>query len=496
MARTYDYKDLDAMRKDTVTTVAYLLGVGDRYLYGSEDKESNFDAQILESLKQNDKATAIRYLSIVRCEILSKYGKIRDTKFNGPATESENFASCFDRGMLEFLSAHKMEVVYVKVKGSESIYGNVAYINQYLADSIDGIRDLFPDWIKFEYIKGLFLMPGGEAGVNGSNVSTVAKRDAVFASINAEHTRFMENRTAYPYKTYLDWPKVLSGYDNNIILNDQKFLKLLYAANGDIFKASEYVVDARQEYKQSFYSFVNSAKKVSIFVDCENVDPYAFVSMLMNMDKENLSKIEEIVLYDDVNTSEGWKYIEDYVDIDVKFTYNLMERVLDNKSLVDTAMATGACKAYYKDDVDSIVLASSDSDFWGLITQVPLAKYYILNERAKTSPAITDKFKDYGINYTFMDDFAKDKVQDFKEKVLVGALRKQINRFNETHEWEFEDVGEMVDSLFYRAYIKGPKEQIDHEKKTFFNKYLKKGFVIRCEEDEEGKILFKLDLNR
>lgn len=41
-------------------------------------------------------------------------------------------------------------------------------------------------------------------------------------------------------------------------------------------KASRYVVDAKADTKEGVYEFLDDAVNVAVFVDCENVDPYAF----------------------------------------------------------------------------------------------------------------------------------------------------------------------------------------------------------------------------
>ena len=45
-----------------------------------------------------------------------------------------------------------------------------------LLNNIDKIKNLIPDWIKFEYIKALFLMPGGYAGHGGSAIKSNYKK--------------------------------------------------------------------------------------------------------------------------------------------------------------------------------------------------------------------------------------------------------------------------------------------------------------------------------
>ena len=172
---------------------------------------------------------------------------------------------------------------------------------------------------------------------------------------------------------YIYWPYDFRENDGNILYNDLKFLKMLYGANNDHFTAEKYVIDAKIASKEDIYKFVNEAMNIVVYVDCENVDPYAFAAALRNLDEENLSKISVINLYDDVNASSAWDYISEIIDIPVEH-YDV-DRVLENKSLVDLAMALDISKEYYENDIDSAILVSSDSDFWAVIEKLDKIKF-------------------------------------------------------------------------------------------------------------------------
>lgn len=281
--------------------------------------------------------------------------------------------------------------------------------------------------------------------------------------------------------------------DGNILYNDLKFLKLLYAANGDSFQAGRYVIDAKETTKENVYYFLNEAENVTIFVDCENVDPYSFASTILNLNNDELSKIKKIVLYDDVNTSTAWDYISDIINIPVE--KKDIERILDNKSLVDITMTAGVCEEYYKYNVESIILASSDSDFWALIKQLPNARFLVLNEFRKTSNAIIDQLDKHQIQHCFMSDFAQDKVQQFKSDVLYLGLMKRIKMFNQTGNFGTLDIDNLLRELFYEADIYGAESQLNREKEAFFRKYLKNGLLIKPAM-ADGKYTFQIELHR
>lgn len=470
-------------RKTIVTTIAFLIGVPQEKV----TIENRFDITEFEKLKTDDNATIIRNLCKLRTQFFRNYKNIDDAK-KFQMRPLESMSEYLDIDAIKYLRNKNIEVNISNAK-SPTVY--IAYINQYIVDNIEKIKPLIPDWIKFEYIKSLFLMPGGYAGHNGVNIKSDYKK--IFNVILEIGKTYAAQRSDYPFQMYIHWPKMFRETDGNILYNDLKFLKLLYAANGDSFQAGRYVIDAKETTKENVYYFLNEAENVAIFVDCENVDPYAFASTILNLNNDELSKIKKIVLYDDVNTSTAWDYISDIINIPVE--KKDIERILDNKSLVDITMTAGVCEEYYKYNVESIILASSDSDFWALIKQLPNARFLVLNELRKTSNAIIDQLDKHQIQHCFMSDFAQDKVQQFKSDVLYLGLMKRIKMFNQTGNFGTLDIDNLLRELFYEADIDGAESQLNREKEAFFRKYLKNGLLIKPVM-ADGKYTFQIELHR
>lgn len=470
-------------RKNIITVIAYLIGVPDDKFLG----EDRFDAEEYTNLTTNDNAKTIRTLCILRTQFLRNYKSIDDArKFSMRPLESLN--EYLDVEGIKYLRRKGFEV---NVPNAKTPTVNIAYLNQYILDSIDKIKPLIPDWIKFQYIKSLFLMPGGYSGHNGKNIKSNYKK--IFDNIFEVGKVYGMQRSAYPYQMYVSWPRPFKEGDGNILYNDLKFLRMLYAAYGDKFQAGGYVVDARTEEKEEIYEFLEDAVNVAIFVDCENVDPYAFGATILNLDETLLGKIKKIVLYDDVNTSTAWDYITNIMPIPVE--KKDIERVLDNKSLVDITMTAGVCEEYYRNNMESIILASSDSDFWGLVKQLPYARFLVLNEFRKTSSAIIEKMDSNNISHCYMSDFAQDKIQKFKSDVLYRGLMGRIEHFNNTGEFGTLIVNEILQQIFYDANIVGAESQVTKEKETFYNKYLKSGLLLKP-VNENGVLKFKIELYR
>lgn len=471
-------------RKNIVTKVAYLIGVADKSL----ENESKFVFEDVEILRNDENATIIRHLCILRSQFFRNYCKISEERYNN-YKQIEELNDYLSIDSIKYLCLRGLEVARVSDKPNPAV--NVAYINQYLQDNIDKIKDIFPDWVKFKYIRALFLMPKGYAGKNGDFL----KRDyyRVVGRIKEVSEKYAKHNRVYPYQMYLTWPSELDGSDKNILYHDLKFLEKLYEANYDEFTSKQYVVDAKLGAKQDIYKFVNDAMNIEVYVDCENVDPYAFAATLKNLDNNNLAKIMVINLYDDAHTSTAWDYISEIIDIPVE--HFEVERVLENKSLVDIAMALDIQKKYYESDVDSAILVSSDSDFWAVIEKLDKVNFYVLNEYKKTSQVIIDTLDSHGVPHCYIGNFAQDVVQGFKSEVLYLGLESRIREFNETGTFMPLDVDELIDELFKEAYINGEETQIKKEKESFFNKYFKNGFWIKPVL-ENGERKLKIELKR
>ena len=470
-------------RKNIITIVAYLIGVSDEKFTGDD----RFDIDEYKKLQTDENALLIRKLCILRTQFLRNYKSILDAR-KYDMRPLETLSEYLDIDAIKYLRRKELEV---NVPNAQTPTVNIAYINQYILDNIDKIKPLIPDWVKYQYIKALFLMPGCYAGHNGSNIKNNYKK--IFNAIFEIGKTYGMQRSAYPYQMYISWPYKFRETDGNILYNDLKFLKMLYGANGDKFQASRYVVDAKEDTKEGVYEFLDEAVNVAVFVDCENVDPYAFGATILNLDEGTLSKIKKIVLYDDVNTSTAWDYIVDIMAIPI--VKKDIERLLDNKSLVDITMTAGVCEEYYRNDMESIILASSDSDFWGLIKQLPNARFLVLNEYHKTSGAIIEQLDKYNIRHCYMSDFAQDIIQKFKMDVLYLGLLEKIRQFNETGDFHQLNVAELLQEIFYDANIVGAESQIKKEKEAFYNKYLKNGLLIKPIE-VEGDLKLQIEISK
>lgn len=479
-----DYSSFDNYSKKRVTLVGYLIGLKEEII-----QSAPFNQECLNKIKTKKEIAIIRALSSLRLSFLLNYDKIyKEKQMKGPFARFEDMGQYIDLDALSYLRSQQIDPLQSGIAlGDFTRY--LANINQLIEEHIEDIHPYIPEWIKWEYIKNLFIMPGCAAGKNGCNYNNKQKGLQINAKIHEIRKDFYNNYNFYPYKTYLNWNKKYRSEEyGNILFNDCKFLKILYSSYGDTFKGEEYVIDATNAVKNGVYEFLENATNVAIFVDCENVDPYHFAATLKNLDEDKIAKIKKIVLYDDVNTTNAWDILQDMLKLNV--VHEEVERVKNDKSLVDHAMSIGVTKSVYEEKIDSIVIASSDSDFWSLIKYLPQVRFLVMNEERITSETVLEKLDDNAIPHCFMDKFARDVIQPYKNIVLKKNLQAILDRFNSAGMLEFLSADEMLEQIFYRSGISGHFRQVEKEKEDFFNKYLKKMKLIIVEK--EGTKVYQL----
>lgn len=285
---------------------------------------------------------------------------------------------------------------------------------------------------------------------------------------------YYSNRGAYPYQMYINWRPESEG---NILYTDKKFATLLYRWHNDVFEELSKVSDATSYVKINIYDFIDESEKTVVVVDCENSDPYKLCATLKNLDYQYTSKIARIILFDDVHTASAWGILESFTRIPVERI--LIERIKDNKSLVDIKLTARACQEHYQNQVDSFIIVSSDSDYWGLISSLPGARFLEMVEREKCGPDMKKALVDSGIFYCYIDDFYSANSDDIKK----SALFKEIYRYLQG------TVQLNVNVMFEEALRVTRLTMSPAEKRQFFDKHIK-GMELVI--DEEGNVSFEL----
>ena len=442
--KTEDYQQ-DQTR--LCTMMAFLIGVDWQKcsFYYEQDKG------LYEEMNANKSCVIIRALCRIRTNLILNFSE----------TESEiRYNLCNidrqDRFREDVKVLNKNDVDIIKVNYHVNQY--LADINKLVAQRINDVKGIFPDWVRWDYIRPLFLMPKGQ---NEKEISARSKE-------------YLANKNCYPYQMYINWIPVEEG---NILINDRKFVKVLYSQHGDVFTDMSKVKDASETVKKNIYEFIDDNETIQLVVDCENSDPFKLASVLKQLDKDSIQKIQKTVLYDDVHTTNAWRYLKAVTGIPVE--HNVVERIKYDKSLVDIKIAMGISKAYYKDDVTAFILLSSDSDFWGVISSLPDAEFLVMVEEGKCGPDIQSTLENDGTYYCFMDDFCTGNIKSFKNAMFVSALKEEVEGMISL------DTKELCDSI-----VRNLRMDISStEKSNYYNKYIRR---LRLEIDDDGIMRIKV----
>ena len=333
---------------------------------------------------------------------------------------------------------------------------HIIEINRIISDRINNCKGLFPLWLNWQYIRECFVMPNG----------------LTIEGVKAASELYYRDKSFYPYQVYMNWIPEDNG---NIFFNDKKFAKLLYMWHGDYFNDWDKVSDAGSYVKGNIYDHIEASSKVVLVVDCENSDPYKLIATLRNLKREYTCKISSIILFDDVNTVNAWTILEKFTAIPVEHV--LVERVKRNKSLVDIMLTARACREHYQNDVDSFIIVSSDSDYWGLITSLSEARFLVMIERDKCSPDMKNALIDSGIFYCYIDDFYTGNAEEIRHIALLKEMSDYLER----------SVTLNMKTMLDEAVKATRLEMTSLERNQFYDKYIQS---MKLTIDENGNVGF------
>ena len=277
-------------------------------------------------------------------------------------------------------------------------------------------------------------------------------------NIKFELNKYIRSSGYYPYQVYLSWSPLDKG---NLFYNDKKFIDLLYAHNNDCFNDYKKVIDKSCTIKKSIYKYLEENEDTVIVVDCENSDPYKLYGTLKSLNSVEITKIKKILLIDDIHTSTTWQILEKFFSIPVE--HMLIERVKENKSLVDPKVIAETCKEHYLNKINSFILCSSDSDYWALIKTLSTANFLIMIEKGKCSPSTQTALENAGIIYCSMDDFTDGNINDIKILTLISQMKEYIKTHMNLN------VNDMMDHTFTQTRV----EMSESEKRQFKDNYIK-----------------------
>ncbi len=405
--------------KNIAVTVAFLLGVQEQYIHTIEENTESCN-ELLNNIKSNYHALIIRSLNNIRSNLMLNFKKTSRTI----RVSSNNYTPIYKMDVYkdDFALLKKYDVSIFTARDDLNEY--LENINKEIKNHIDDIRNLFPEWIEFKYIKSMFIMQN---------------------DIVKESKKYQGNQNFYPYKRYFNWNYPYSA--GNILITDIKLLEIVYEDNGSHFYESNKVTDVSDNVKYNINEFIKRGNKIQIHVDGENCDPYRLAAMFDSLQDFEIRKIEKIVVYYDESYSDrAWTMLKHFT-FGVEVEIISINRIKTTKSLVDHKLIAGISKAVYKDDIDSIILASSDSDFWSVIEDVP-TKYLILAESDKFGHDFKKLLRIHDIFYCYLDKFKAPKNDEFFDKVFKHELEKIIK---ET--FKLGNAKEMLKEAIFQSHV-------------------------------------------
>lgn len=435
--------------KEIVTIVGYMIGVK-KYVLVQYFDECCHD--LLQELYSNKNATVIRYLCKLRTILMQKFKKTDDEmrfKLN-----NLNKLDWYDQDNIKQLEKWGFEIVQPNYRAEKYILD----FNKLIAENIDNCSHLFPDWVNWNYIKDLFV------------ISQYTKKGVLIDEFN----RYMEKMDYYPFQMYIHWTPDDYG---NLLYTDGKFLGIIYKQHNDAFTDFTKYKDAHSETKNNIYNFIDRSYKIAVAVDCENSDVYKLYSVLKNLNQDELSKIEKIVLYDDYHTTDGWQWLEKFTKIPIEHIE--VKRVTDRKSLVDIKMTAGVCTDYYENGITSFILVSSDSDYWGLISTLKNAEFLVMYEYSKCGQAIKKALSENDIYYCSIDDFCSGNIEELKKAVLFGCLEKYLPDIPHIN------GKELVKKIYGEARVTASEKEMEN----FYNRYIK---TLKLKVDNDGNFTVEI----
>lgn len=436
---------------DIISKVAFLIGVP-KHIFENEHEPPKLD--IYERLHKDKNARIIRNLCIIRTAIERGFKHISEKM----KYQYKTILSVPEHIPQESIDQLTFDGVNFYKSSNTKLNQHIIELNRIISDRINNCKNIFPVWLNWDYIRDLFIMPNG--------LTEIGTKDAIGP--------FFEYMDCYPYRIYINWIPQPNG---NILYNDKKFVTLLYQWHNDYFTDYSKVSDAGSFVKSNIYDFIEDAEKVVMAVDCENSDPYRLCATLKGLDADITAKIQKIMLFDDVNTVDAWRILESHTKIPVE--HIMTERVKQTKSLVDIELTAMTCREHYRNMVDSFIIVSSDSDYWGLISTLPEAKFLVMIEREKCGPDMKAALANSGIFYCYIDDFYTGDGEDLKRNALFNELYRVLD----------EALNLNVKDMFEAALTATRIDMAPAAKRQFYDKYIKQ---MKLLIDEDGNASLEL----
>lgn len=153
LSKREKYRERRGEEYDVVSKVAFLIGVPDSHW---KSQYTGLDSDIYEQLSDNRDARIIRNLCGLRTEIERNFKHFSMLIL----MELKNLHTIPQtQGMVNQLRKDGIDIIKANPKLEEYL----PKINALLQQHIDACKSLFPIWVNWEFVRQLFIIPGGNS---------------------------------------------------------------------------------------------------------------------------------------------------------------------------------------------------------------------------------------------------------------------------------------------------------------------------------------------
>lgn len=349
-----------------------------------------------QKLKQSKNARVVRNLCRVRNAIVLNWESVTDQMTN----QRKSVYSVNEIPSDAFDQLNKDGVFAAKSSHTKPEY-TLKDVNNNIANRLGLCKSFFPETLEWEKIRNVFNMPGGLSH-NGAYHGAEA---------------FRRRYRSYPQEIYAN---IKDGASKRVFEDDLSFLATIY----DVEESTVDTQGGTIESKRSLEAFLSASRRTIIIVDCENADPIRLCATINMISESAKKKIVKVLLIDDEHTSPAWELFSNFISIPTE--REVVRRIVSDKSLVDIKLTTMACMEHYKNNIDSFVLSSSDSDYWGMISTMKTARFLLLLQEKKCSPHMQEAAERANIPISWVDTLTDSRATKLRDATLLQSVNDKL----------------------------------------------------------------------